>query len=144
NDTFELSGSYAGSTSLGGAAGNDSYAFYGAAQGAFLINENSLPNVDSSVDTLEFSTFISPIHLDISLTTPQWVALGLTLQLSDGAGIEKVIGTAQSDYIHGNSRDGVLKGSAALDDLYVPGAPGPGANGQVQVVFLDFDTETGL
>src|SRR5205823_12872528 len=92
------------------------------------------------IDTLDFSTLAGGINLDISKTTAQQVASGLTIQLSDSAGISNVIGTAFDDTVNGNSRSNILMGANALDNSFDPNAPGLGANGKVQVVLLDFDT----
>ena len=138
SDTFELAGLYKTvAMTSGTGTGADTYEFDGGVKGDLVM---TAPNNASRVDTLDFSSLDTGINLDISSTLPQTVAPGLTLQLSDGNGISDVIGTAYNDTIHGNARSNALFGSNSLDSNYDPNAPGPGSNGKVQVVLLDFDT----
>jgi hypothetical protein len=138
SDTFELGGLYQNvSLTSGTGAGSDTFMFQGGVKGNFSIHA---PNVANRTDTLDFSTLSSGVNVDISQVGAQTVTAGLTIQLSDGNGISNVIGTAYGDTIHGNGRANVLRGSNALDNRYVANAPGPGSNGRVQVVLLDFTT----
>jgi hypothetical protein len=137
-DTFELAGAYQNvSLTAGTGAGADTFMFAGAATGNFSVHA---PNQTNRSDTVDFSTLSSGINLDISKTTAQQVTTGLTIQLSDSNGITGVVGTTFGDTIHGNGRADLLRGSNILDPNYQATAPGPGANGKVQVVLLDFDT----
>jgi hypothetical protein len=137
-DTFEFAGSYQNvSLTAGSGAGADTFMFAGAVRGNFSM---SAPNQANRSDTLDFSTLSSGINLDISNTGAQQVANGLTIKLSDPNGITGVVGSAFGDTIQGNGRADLLRGSNILDPNYQASAPGPGANGKVQVVLLDFDT----
>jgi hypothetical protein len=137
-DTFEFAGAYRNvSLTAGTGAGADTFMFAGAASGNFSVHA---PNQSNRSDTLDFSTLSSGITLDISKTTAQQVTTGLTIQLSDPNGITGVVGTAFGDTIYGNGRADLLRGSNILDPNYQANAPGPGANGKIQVVLLDFDT----
>ncbi|HKB02850.1 MAG TPA: hypothetical protein VKD90_11565, partial [Gemmataceae bacterium] len=125
---------------VAGGTGSDTYVLAGASLGAVVVDETAEPAPDLSQDTLDFSGFTGgPINLNLGVTSPQAVAPGLNLTLTDGAGIETVIGTAYADQVTGNARDNLLVGADLLD---APAGPAPGWNGRTQVVFLDFDTYT--
>jgi Ca2+-binding RTX toxin-like protein len=123
-----------------GGTGSDTYVLAGASLGAVVVNETAEPGPDLSRDTLDFSGFTAgPLNLNLAVTTAQAAAPGLTLTLTDAAGIENVIGTSFADSILGNARGNLLVGADQLDP---PAGPAPGWNGLTQVVFLDFDTYT--
>jgi hypothetical protein len=138
-DDFQLAGNYLGTTGLvsGSGAGADNFQFAGGVQGNFAI---TAPNQANRTDALDFSTLSQGVNVDISSTSAQQVASGLTLQLSDANGISNVIGSSHNNVIHGNARSNMLAAYDALDSNYTATAPGVGANGKVQVVLLDFDT----
>lgn len=125
---------------LNGGEGNDTYIFGPNPSGTVQIEESYSGTGDVSVDLLDFSTFVaSSLQLDLRATTAQPLGTQLTLRLSDGLGIENVVGTQFDDVILGNARDNRLLGA----DL-VAGAVGvPVARRSVtQWVLLDFDTQT--
>jgi Ca2+-binding RTX toxin-like protein len=124
---------------VAGGTGNDTYVFVGTNLGNISINEAALPAPDNSVDTLDFSSYGAPVNLDLSSTSPQQISAGTTLTLSDGMGIENVVGSGFADTIKGNGRDNTLLGA---DYLPPPTASPPPNNGKTQWVLLDFDSKT--
>src|SRR5262249_60515514 len=82
-----------------------------------------------------------PVTFDLSLISAQALGAipGNTLTLSDGMGVEGVIGTGGADTLLGNAANNLLQGA----DL-PPAAMGaaPAWDGVTQVVFLDFDSRT--
>jgi Ca2+-binding RTX toxin-like protein len=131
-----------GATVTGG-TGTDTIVLAGSSLGSVVIDEVAGPSPDLSRDTLDFSGFTGgPINLNLSITTPQTVTPGhLTLTLTDAAGIENVIGTAFADSVVGNGRDNLFLGA---DPLNAVAGVAPAWDGVTQVVFLDFDTYTGI
>ena len=126
-----------GNDSLSGGAGNDAYVFSGSALGSDVVDEAA--NADT--DVLDFSTFASAVSVDLASIAPQVVSVGnLTLRLTSAAGIENAIGSAFGDQLLGNDRANGLSGTDTLDDRGGAALPW---DGRTQVVFLDFDTETG-
>ena len=112
-NTFTVD-SWTGNASLTGGAGNDSYVFTGTASANVTIIE--VANADT--DTLDFTTLANEgVSLDLTVTTAQTVAAGLTLTLSSETDLENVIGTAFADTLLGNTRDNVLSGLAGDDTL---------------------------
>ncbi len=139
NNTLDAS-AFSGEATLDGGAGDDTYLFGGANLGHDVVDEAA--NTDR--DTLDFSAFAAPVVLDLAVTTAQVVNAGnltLTLSPATGTGLEDVVGSAFADTIRGNSRDSRLRGADYFDDR---AGPGPAWDGRTQVVFLDFDSETGL
>ncbi len=137
NDRALISGS--GNVTVAGGAGSDSYFFAGAPQGSVTIRDDYLSG-DLSTDTLDFAEFsTSGVNVDLSRTTSQTVAAGLSLTLSSNRGIEDVVGTAFADNLVGNDQNNVIDGAALRDDRVTAG---PGWDGVTQWVLLDFDTET--
>jgi Ca2+-binding RTX toxin-like protein len=127
---------------VSGGTGNDTYTFAGANLGSVVVDETAQPGPvpDPSQDTLDFSSYTAgPINLNLASTAAQTLGSGLTLTLTDPAGIENVIGTAGADTITGNARDNLLVGADQLDP---PVGPAPAWNGVTQVVYLNFDTYT--
>jgi Ca2+-binding RTX toxin-like protein len=127
-----------GVITLNGGDGNDTYVFVGNSPGAVNITESAT----GGVDTLDFSSFTGgPINLDLSLPTMQALGTvpGNSITLSDGMGIENVIGTSGADIIRGNGADNQLSG-AALAPASMGAAPS--WNGVTQTVYLDFDSRT--
>jgi Ca2+-binding RTX toxin-like protein len=127
----------AGTDTLTGGDGNDTYIFAGNSLGGALVNESA---ADGDTDTLDFSSFTAGgITLDIAITTSQSLGGGLVLALSDGMGIENVVGTAFADTILGNGQNNLLLGA---DLLPVALGVAPGWDGFTQQVYLDFDSGT--
>ena len=107
-DVFQVAGLYGTvHMSSGTGVGGDTYEFSGGVQGSFVIQA---PNSASRIDTLDFSTLNTGATVHLAQTSPQQVAPGLTLQLSDSGGFSNVIGSAFDDTIYGNSRSNVLQG----------------------------------
>ena len=128
---------------VAGGTGSDTVVLAGSSLGTVIIDEVAGANPDLSRDTLDFSGFIGgPINLNLVVTSAQTVTPGhLTLILSDAAGIENVIGTAFADNVLGNGRDNVLLGA---DPLNAQSGVAPAWDGVTQVVYLDFNTYTGI
>ena len=61
------------------------------------------------------------------------------LLLTNGLGVENVVGTPAADTIRGNGLDNLLTGADLADDRGGPATP---LNGRTQVVLLDFDSRT--
>src|SRR5262249_15973613 len=104
---------------------------------------NIIEAAGAGVDTIDLSSFTGgAVTLDLSLTSMQALGTvsGNSLTLSDGLGIENVIGTSGADVLRGNDADNQLSG-AALAPAQMGAAPG--WNGVTQVVYLDFDSRTG-
>ena len=124
NDLF-LGGS--GADTLTGDVGDDTYLFVGSGNlGSDIINEYP----DADTDTLDFGSLggTQGITIKLGVTTAQTVNGSLILTLSDGDGLENVMGTTYDDWIVGNSRDnrfiGFSQGMNLLDgndgnDTYV-------------------------
>lgn len=70
-------------------------------------------------DTLSFANTTSTgVIFDLSLTTSQVIRAGfMTLTLTGGTDIEKVIGTNLADTITGNSLNNILLGSGGIDTI---------------------------
>ena len=96
SDTVVVAGD--GRFLLDGGEGDDAYAFAGTLSASVTIAEVHTGVDDDSLDTLDFSAFAGgPLQLDLALTLPQIVGDGLELTLTDGNGIENVIGTPLAD-----------------------------------------------
>ncbi len=110
-----------GDDTLGGQGGDDTYRFARADTvtdlGSDVLVEPSSPN--DAADTLDFSSFLEAITLDLSVVLPTKALdhpdLDLTLWV--GGNFENVIGTDQDDSITGNSRNNVLEGGEGNDTL---------------------------
>ncbi|MCA9064236.1 MAG: pre-peptidase C-terminal domain-containing protein, partial [Planctomycetaceae bacterium] len=95
---------------------------------------------DLSSDTLDFSGYFGGgIVVDLRETSRQQQSATFAVSLSDGMGIENVVGTSMSDIITGNNRDNHLSGA-----LIGEGFPGDVAarRAEAQWVVLDFDSAT--
>jgi len=127
---------------LRGGSGDDLYRFAGDVRGNVVIDEVFTGEGDTSRDTINFSAFLNgPITLDLELTTGQsQLSATLVITLTDGMGIENVIGTSASDTILGNARDNVLSGARFLPSGTDSGTPV--AHTKTQWVVLDFFTKT--
>jgi len=121
---------------LSSGIGDDQVSFVGGVTGALALEESAF----GGVDTLDFSRLTGGgITIDLATTVPQVVRAGLTLLLSNGLGVENVVGTPAADTIFGNSLDNLLTGADLADDRGGPATP---LNGRTQVVLLDFDSRT--
>ena len=70
------------------------------------------------VDVLDFASVTTMgVTLDLSTSSPQLINSRLTLTLTDPAGIEMVLGSAQADSIQGNDLANVLVGNGGNDQL---------------------------
>jgi Ca2+-binding RTX toxin-like protein len=111
NDTLIGGG---GDDTLAGDGGNDTYKFSGSSNlGSDFISETALTAPDNSVDTIDFTALEDGAALDLSLNTSQTVTRNsgnLVLQLSDTAGIERLLGSPHSDDFHGNARPNTFEG----------------------------------
>ena len=116
--------------------GDERVYFVGGVTGALVLEESAF----GGTDTLDFSRLTGGgVTIDLATTAPQVVRAGLTLSLTNGLGVENVVGTTAADTIRGNSRDNVLTGADLAENR--GGAVTP-LNGRTQVVFLDFDSRT--
>ena len=116
--------------------GDERVYFVGGVTGSLLLEESAF----GGVDTLDFSRLTGGgITIDLASTAPQIVRAGLTLLLTNGQGVENVVGTPAADTIRGNSLDNLLTGADLADDRGGPATP---LNGRTQVVLLDFDSRT--
>ncbi|MBI3465607.1 MAG: hypothetical protein HY000_21520 [Planctomycetes bacterium] len=105
-----------------------------------MLNDPAGLGTDTSRDTLDFSSFVGPVNLDLARTDEQVVNAGnLKLKLLNATAIEDVVGSPFSDTILGTSRANRLLGADEL--AHSMSTPGPGSP-TVQVVFLDLDSET--
>src|SRR5262245_7882386 len=118
---------HAGDDSLAGEAGNDTYRFEPSgfrsptpqSAGADTVTEDA--NADA--DTLDFSGLAGGVTVNLASTAAQPVKPGiLTLTLSDGLGVENVLGSSGSDRISGNARANVVHAKGGNDT--VTGAAG--------------------
>jgi Ca2+-binding RTX toxin-like protein len=126
----------AGDDSLAGGAGDDLYRFAGAGLGSDVLDEAA--NADA--DTIDLSALAAAATLNLGLVATQVISAGnLSLRLTRDSGVENIVGTAFGDTLTGNARGNAIAGADALDDR---GGPAPGWDGVVQVVFLDFDSQT--
>ncbi|MFO1003249.1 MAG: M10 family metallopeptidase C-terminal domain-containing protein [Planctomycetaceae bacterium] len=103
-----------GNDTLTGGAGDDSYLFAANVNlGADTINE-----AGGGVDTLDFSsTTTQAISVNLSNAASQVVNPTLSLTLSAGNTIEKLIGGSLNDTLTGNTLDNVLTGGGGNDTL---------------------------
>jgi Ca2+-binding RTX toxin-like protein len=127
-----------GDDQLAGGAGSDTYVFAGSGLGSDTVTEAA--NADS--DTLDFTAFDAPLNLDLTSTSPQSFGTDLTLTLSDGQGVENVVGTGYGDRILANDRDNWLYGGGGADYLDGRGGDDTIQGDVAQVVLLDFDSAT--
>ena len=129
-----------GSLTLNGGEGDDTIYFQSNPHAEVLVVETDGGTNDNSRDTLDFSAFNgNPLNLDLRQTTRQQQSSLFAITLSDGQGMENVIGTPFADVIYGNSRNNVITGAQ-----YSEGFTGPvaGSRSLTQWVLLDFDTAT--
>ena len=84
--------------------GDDTYAFRGENLGSDVVDEIYGGAEDTSQDVLDFAHFPDPVSIDLTSTEPQLLSPNLTITLTDGLGIEVVIGSPSVDEIQGNER----------------------------------------
>ncbi len=103
-----------GNDTLTGSAGDDTYLFAANVNlGADTINE-----AGGGIDTLDFSsTTTQSVSVNLSNAASQVVNPTLSLTLSAGNTIEKLIGGSQGDTLTGNTLDNVLTGGGGNDTL---------------------------
>lgn len=129
-----------GNLTLNGGDGDDTIYFQGNLNATVNVVESGGGSSDTSSDTLDFSSFTtSAINVDLRSTSPQPQSASFILQLSNGLGIENVVGTSGADVILGNARNNRIFG-AQYSDGY--GTPTGGSRGVTQWVLFDFDTKT--
>ena len=107
-----------GDDSLVGGDGDDTYVYSGSANlGTDTITEAS--GTGHGIDTLDFSGLAGGLGASINIgsTGMQTVNPSLHLILSDGAGIDNVIGSPNNDTIVGNALANVLTGGPGDDSL---------------------------
>jgi hypothetical protein len=135
NDRIVVLPSLQGNPTIDGGLGSDTYLLSDAPAFLRVVDDGPL---DSSIDTLDFSSFRnSAVTVDLASTAQQ--PLGpLTLQLTSNQSIENVVGTAGADVIRGNSRDNAIWGAS-----YFATPPAtPALSSGTQWVLFDFDTYT--
>jgi ligand-binding sensor domain-containing protein/Ca2+-binding RTX toxin-like protein len=131
----------------GGAGDNDHYWF----DADEPLGSDTIVDAAGQYDMVLFrDTTEQPVHLDLSLATPQVVNANLTLTLPGGDAIEGAEGGSQNDTLFGNAAwrnyldggpgDDTLVGRAGWDDLV--GGPGddwllPGSGDPLNVSNLD-------
>ena len=107
----------AGNDQMTGGSGDDTYVFAPRRTGLGSDVVTEAANVDT--DTLDFSALTQGVTLYLDLNTPQTPQPGyLKLRLSDGLGIENVVGSGGNDLITGNARVNVFEGMAGNDTFY--------------------------
>ncbi len=140
NDRFVVLPTLKGNVRLSGGSGNNTY-FLSDATASVTINQPWLGATDTSVNTLDFSSFHnSAINLDLSSVALQFEG-PLGLQLTDAMGISNVIGTQFVDTIVGNARQNSLQGASYSQAGSASGATAA-PNARTQWVLVDFDTFT--
>jgi len=123
-----------GDDQLRGGGGSDVYWFGPQTSGAVTVDESA----GSGEDTLDFTSYIAAVSVDLASLSVQSVATTLTLSLM-GA-IENAFGSEFNDTLLGNALDNKLYGGAGED--YLSGGAGRDtlAAGRPRFVFLDFDS----
>ena len=125
-----------GQLNLGGGLGDDYFVIQGNPNADVTIIEAA--NADT--DTINFSAFDgSALNLDLRSTGLQVQSSEFSITLSDGLGIENVMGTSGADTILGNARDNVISGAEFAETSSNPLA---GQRAETQWVLLDFDVHT--
>ena len=117
---------------LDGGAGNDTYTFANREYGYYstpygfhfyyttvdLGADTIVEAANTDIDTLDYSAhYDDGIFLRTASTYYQAVSNYSRLTLSDGTGIENVVGTSNRDYILGNARDNFFQGLGGNDYL---------------------------
>jgi uncharacterized delta-60 repeat protein len=129
-----------GNLSLGGGDGDDTFQFQSHPDAWVTVTETWSGASDTSSDTLDFSSYSGgPLNIDLRVTTPQQQSTRFTIELTDGLGVENIIGTSFGDTILGNARNNLLSGADYSDGFVGPVAA---PRGVTQWVLLDFDSHT--
>ncbi len=90
-----------------------------------MVGETFNATSDNSIDYFDFSALSSAgIRLDLSSTAAQsQPSSSLKIQLSDGMGIENVIGSRGADTIVGNTRSNYIGGEEYFEYTLSPQWP---------------------
>jgi Ca2+-binding RTX toxin-like protein len=92
-----------GVLSLDGGDGNDTVYFQADLQATVTVVEGYGGSGDTSSDTLNFSSYTgAALNLDLRSTSAQAQSARFSLTLSNGLGLENVVGTSGADTIYGN------------------------------------------
>jgi Ca2+-binding RTX toxin-like protein len=133
-----------GDDTLVGASGNDTYVFANTNHtilGTDTIGEGSGAGADAK-DTLNFSGMDAGVTVDLAAVYAQGVNGQLLLILTDGLGIENVIGSNFIDHLTGNARNNTLDGRA--DNDVIEGRQGDDTLiGGAGTDFFDFNNTNG-
>ncbi|MFO0869119.1 MAG: LamG-like jellyroll fold domain-containing protein [Pirellulales bacterium] len=137
-DRFVVLPTLSGAVHLAGGVGDDAY-YLSDAAATVVIDELAAGGTDSSRDVLDFSSFRqAALQLNLASTVTQLQG-PLSLRLTDGLGIEDVVGTQGADQILGNARDNHLSGAAYFSTT--PAAT-TATGTRTQWMYVDFVTYT--
>ncbi|MDB5349626.1 MAG: cya 2 [Planctomycetota bacterium] len=127
-----------GNDSLVAGSGETTFAFSGVGLGIDTITHGAIVGRNR----LDFSGLGSGVSIDLGQAGSQNVSpgAGLALALPDAATIRDVIGSAYDDFIVGNTLGDYLIGGGGNDELVGRGGGNTLVGGNVQTVFLDFDS----
>jgi Ca2+-binding RTX toxin-like protein len=125
----------AGNDSLVGGGGNDAY-FFGAKVG------NDTVNAGASKDTFNYQAASEPLTLDLNKTSQTIMQDPATLTLINPNSVIGVIGTPYPDKITGNNNNLTLIGGGGEDSITSGNGNDLIESNIIQVVFLDFDSQT--
>ena len=111
NDVLEGAG---GNDQLIGGSGDDIYIFRTAATAeADRVTESA----SSGIDTLDFSSLTTAVHLNLGAIAIQTVHSNRTLTLNSGSAFENAASGSADDTLQGNSAANVMVGHAGNDNL---------------------------
>ncbi len=119
---------------LAGGAGNDTYLFFNSQASSQTVFESA----NAGSDTLDFSSVMSSINLDLSSTSAQAAASNLSVQLIGD--LENIIGSDFNDRLVGNDLNNILIGQGGQDTLLGGAGNDRLEAGRRRTVFLDFDS----
>ena len=121
----------AGENTLKGGPGNDTYIFIEDESESVIFESGGIVEAgvasDGGIDTLDFSAFVSPIEVDLSLKQIETldkivVATPILIQSAEESlNVENVIGGQGGDTIIGNDLDNLLIGGDGSDTLEANG-----------------------
>lgn len=138
----ELEGG-AGNDLLDGGSDNNSFIFSGFTN---LGTDSISPSDSNSIDTLDFSSFVAYINLDLAVTGNQLLYPSvLTLNLSSSTAIENVISTGSGANLLGNSNDNIFTFSNASQAVVFEGRGGNDTySGIASSAYFTFQGASGL